>query len=139
MARYDGWRQMRPSDEFAWRNQPYPLHPPPSEYRSGYSERAGYGRWAPTPDAGYMRDPRMMDEAIRRAVRHALFEDTWLDARNIDVQVENGVVTLRGDVRGHLEARYAWDDAWETEGVRGVVSRIEVREPSPARSGAEEG
>lgn len=59
-------------------------------------------------------------------MRQTLFEDTWLDARNIAIEVERGVVTLSGTVRDHMAARYAWDDAWESEGVRGVISRLEV-------------
>jgi hypothetical protein len=30
-----------------------------------------------------------------------------------------------------MEARYAWDDAWETEGVRGVVNSLTVRTDVP--------
>jgi hypothetical protein len=69
------------------------------------------------------------DGEILRAVLRRLFEDVWVDPERIDVEVEDGVVTLRGEVDDWMEARYAWDDAWETEGVRGVVTRLGVRPP----------
>ena len=69
---------------------------------------------------------RNRDEELRSAVRWSLFEDTWLNARNIEIEVQAGVVTLTGTVKDHMEARYAWDDAWETPGVRGVISQLEI-------------
>jgi osmotically-inducible protein OsmY len=41
------------------------------------------------------------------------------------------VVTLTGEVDDFLKARYAWDDAWEAEGVRGVVNNLTVRADLP--------
>lgn len=96
------------------------------EYSSGHPRRGfdapyrgGYGRPRPWTD----RDTWV-------AVRQTLFEDTWLDARRIEIEVQDGVVTLSGQVKDHMAARYAWDDAWESQGVRGVISRLEV---SPGR------
>jgi hypothetical protein len=70
--------------------------------------------------------PNPIDNEIRYWVRQTMFEDFWLDARYVEIDVVDRVVTLRGSVRTHLEGRYAWDDAWETDGVRGVVSEIDV-------------
>lgn len=67
------------------------------------------------------------DREILAMVRRRLFEDVWLDVDAIDVEVEDGIVTLSGEVDDYMEARYAWDDAWETEGVRGVVNHLAVR------------
>jgi osmotically-inducible protein OsmY len=67
-------------------------------------------------------DLDIMDE-----VRERLFQDSFVNPRAIDVDVHDGVVTLRGEVRDFMEARYAWDDAWETRGVRGVVNQLTVR------------
>ncbi|MEX2583405.1 MAG: BON domain-containing protein [Gemmatimonadota bacterium] len=68
----------------------------------------------------------VLDTELRNSVYRRLLEDTALDADRIQVDVSEGIVTLTGRVSDYLEARYAWDDAWETEGVEGVVSRIEV-------------
>jgi hypothetical protein len=66
------------------------------------------------------------DAEVRDAVRRKLFEDTSLRADRIDVEVNDCIVVLSGTVGDYLEARYAWDDAWETQGVEGVISRITV-------------
>lgn len=82
------------------------------------------------PRWGYEMDDagaEMDDRAVLAAVRRRLFEDVWVDVDRIDVEVEDGVVTLAGEVDDYMEARYAWDDAWETEGVRGVVNHLVVR------------
>ena len=74
----------------------------------------------------------LSDEEIRAAVRQNLFNDSWIDAERIKVEVAEQVVTLTGEVDDYLEARYAWDDAWEAVGVRGVVNQLTVRnEPAP--------
>ena len=69
----------------------------------------------------------MSDEEIRQEVRQRLYLDSWLDSERVEVSVNEGVVTLRGEVNDFLEARYAWDDAWESDGVRGVVNNLTVR------------
>lgn len=89
-------------------------------------------RW---PDRGHElggRGRQLDDEEIRRAIRNNLYQDGWIDAEQIDVEVDDGVVTLRGEVDDYLQARYAWDDAWETEGVRGVINQLTVRTDRPA-------
>lgn len=87
------------------------------------------GRWGyELDDTGWDLD----DEEILDAVRRKLYEDVWVDIDRIDVEVEDGVVTLRGEVDDFMEARYAWDDAWETEGVRGVINQLTVRVDEPA-------
>ena len=86
------------------------------------------GRW------GYELDDTgadLEDDVVHDAVCRRLYEDIWLDVDRLEVEVEDGVVTLRGEVDDYLEARYAWDDAWETPGVRGVVTRLTVRADRP--------
>lgn len=77
----------------------------------------------------------LSDDEIHEAVIQRMYDDPWLDVRTIDVDVDDGIVTLTGEVGDFLEARYAWDDAWEAEGVRGVVNHLTVRTdlPQPAR------
>ena len=60
-------------------------------------------------------------ETLRRPEMHQF-------AQRIAVDVEDGVVTLRGTLPSHEEVRYATDDAWEVAGVRGVKSEIVVEE-----------
>lgn len=74
------------------------------------------------PERGHFSDGE-----VRDAVRESLFHDSWVDPDSIEVDVDDGVVTLAGDVNDFMEARYAWDDAWETPGVRGVINNLTVR------------
>ncbi|MBV9774563.1 MAG: BON domain-containing protein, partial [Gemmatimonadetes bacterium] len=75
------------------------------------------------------------DEELREEIQEALFYDTWVDADAITVEVSEGIVTLRGELPDYDEIRYATDDAWDVEGVRGVRSELTVR-GSMARFGA---
>lgn len=108
--------------------QAYRMHPELDRPR-----RATSDRW---PDRGHDIDDydEMDDAEVRQTVRQNLYGDDWLDPETIDVEVEQGVVTLRGEVADYMEARYAWDDAWESPGVRGVVNLLSVR--SDPRDGA---
>ena len=122
-------------------------------YDGGFGDR-GPGRGTFVPDEAYRRHPELdrpqrhlgdrwpsgghdlsedlSDDEIRRAVRQNLYNDNWIDPERIEVEVSEQVVMLRGDVDDYLEARYAWDDAWEAAGVRGVVNQLTVRTDQPA-------
>ncbi len=86
---------------------------------------------------GYQReygDEELSDDDVQEIVLQRMRNDAWLDPDRIEVQVEDGVVTLTGEVDDFLEARYAWDDAWEAEGVRGVVNNLTVRTDQPTET-----
>ena len=93
------------------------------------------GRGAFELDRPYRGDPGGLDggyyvlddDVVLAAVRQSLSNDNFIDSDQIQVEVTDGVVTLTGEVDDYLEARYAWDDAWEAAGVAGVVVRLEVR------------
>ncbi|HEX8695172.1 MAG TPA: BON domain-containing protein [Longimicrobium sp.] len=93
-----------------------------------YDQPPGRREWE-----AYQHDPgeELSDDDIRELVRRRMRGDAWLDPARIHVEVEDGVVTLTGEVDDFLEARYAWDDAWETAGVRGVVNNLTVRADQP--------
>lgn len=67
------------------------------------------------------------DDVVLAAVRQSLANDNFIDSDQIRVEVSDGVVTLTGEVEDYLEARYAWDDAWDAAGVAGVIVRLDVR------------
>jgi len=115
----------------------------------GFARGYGYGGGgAFIPDEAYRRHPElqrgrhevdpwdgrgsgqgdrpMTDDEVARCVCEALERDSWLETDRIHVQVSEGVVTLTGEVHDYMEARYAWDDAWEADGVRGVISHLAV-------------
>lgn len=87
--------------------------------------RYGYG-----PYHERLKRRRRSDDEIRDDVDEAIFYDTWVDADRIDVEVDDGIVTLRGTLPNFDEVRYATDDAWDVDGVRGVRTELEVAQES---------
>jgi hypothetical protein len=98
------------------------------EYRRESGEPYGPSRYGYGPYYERLQRRRRSDDEIREDVIEALFYDTWVDADAIEVSVEDGIVTLTGTLPSYDEVRYATDDAWDVDGVRGVRSRLEVRE-----------
>ena len=117
-------------DEFARRpfmpESAYRRHP---EYENPRLNRPG--PWLPA-GKNLVEEEDLSDDEILDAVHNNMEEDNWIDTRRIQVTVEDGIVTLRGEVDDYLEARYAWDDAWEAEGVRGVINHLTVRTDQPS-------
>jgi len=66
------------------------------------------------------------DQDIADDVRRALIRDARVDASRISVDVQNGVVYLRGSVPTVEQKWQASDDAWWTTGVRDVVNELAV-------------
>ena len=67
------------------------------------------------------------DREVRDSVTRSLRDDGFIDPDAIQVEVKDRVVTLRGEVQDYMQARYAWDDAWDAPGVRGVISKLTVQ------------
>ena len=76
------------------------------------------GLGQPTPD-----EPRT-DAHVRDDVCRWIAEDGRLDARAVDVHVQDGEVTLEGLVSGRGAKRLAGDIAAAVPGVRSVVNRL---------------
>jgi osmotically-inducible protein OsmY len=72
----------------------------------------------------------MRDSEIRHDVQHALDREPGLDASAIAVAVDDGVVTLRGEVRNGFEKHDAERVALRVYGVEAVANDIVVRSPS---------
>jgi hypothetical protein len=108
---------------------------PPPEPRDAW-EGPVYGpaRYGLGPYHQRLRRRRRPDQELKQEVEEALFLDTWVDAEAIEVEVEDGVVTLRGTLPDHQEVRFAHDDAWDVDGVTGVRCDLRVdatRRPPP--------
>src|SRR5258705_9852885 len=69
------------------------------------------------------------DSDIKRDVEDELRWDPDIDATDIAVSVNSGVVTLAGFVRSYMQKYQAETDAKRVAGVLGVVNDIEVRLP----------
>lgn len=76
---------------------------------------------------------RRADERIREDVNDRLTDDSWLDARDIDVVVADGEVTLTGTVDSRRAKRRAEDIAEHVSGVSDVQNNLKVRRDSEDR------
>lgn len=126
MARYDGgWRR------FERGRYDMPEYRPTSGYDfdvQGYGGQVyGPERYGLGPYYERLRQKRRSDDELRDDVREALFYDTWVDAEAIEVSVQEGVITLSGELPSYEEIRYATDDAWDVDGVVGVRSELKLR------------
>lgn len=108
---------------------------PPESFEPDGSASGVYGpaRYGLGPYYRRLLDRKRPDEEIKEEVEEALFYDTWVDAEAITVEVADGIVTLRGELPSYEEIRYATDDAWDVDGVRGVRSELTVRAREAAR------
>jgi hypothetical protein len=116
----------------------------PDRFRSGgFGGGSGSEQWQDGGDSVYgpsryglgpyyqrLLNRRRPDDELKEEVGEALFYDSWVDAEAISVEVDDGIVTLRGSLPNYEEVRYAIDDAWDVDGVRGVRSELDVRERS---------
>jgi osmotically-inducible protein OsmY len=82
----------------------------------------------PEPDRRGLgpRNYRRPDERIHADVCEALTDDPRVDAREIEVAVDDEVVTLTGCVRSRAEKRRAEDVALRCRGVHDVLNALRV-------------
>jgi hypothetical protein len=120
---WSGFGPVHPQDRRDW-------GPPPGhdEDLPGARGLQGPARYGLGPYHERLRRRRRPDEEIQRDVEDAIFYDTWVDADAISVEVDEGVVTLRGELPSYDEVRFATDDAWDIDGVVGVRTKLRVPE-----------
>lgn len=118
-----GWQGRNRHDRGRW------------EERSGaWGDRARqFGQFAGRGPKGYQRS----DERIREDVSDRLMEHPELDASGLEVVVQAGVVTLKGDVDSRWAKRLAEDIAEEVGGVRDVMNHLSVSSGDGGQSGQE--
>jgi osmotically-inducible protein OsmY len=66
------------------------------------------------------------DARIKEAIKQSFLADEKLSSADINVDVDDGVVTLHGKVLGHAEAQRAIDVIKNVNGVVRVDSKLEV-------------
>ena len=71
----------------------------------------------------------MNDKELRQLVIDELEYEPCIDAADIGVAAENGVVTLSGHVADYVQKMAAERAAWRVKGVKGIAQEIEVRFP----------
>jgi osmotically-inducible protein OsmY len=92
------------------------------------------GRYAGRGPRGYRRS----DERIREDVNERLTDDWRVDASDIEVGVDNGLVTLAGRVGSRAEKRRAEDVAESVSGVTDVSNQLRVGPSVPFTTEAPE-
>ncbi len=89
--------------------------------------------WAPWIDMTYYGpDYVWTDEDIAFSVRDNIIANPYIRSsakENIEIDVDAGVVTLKGEVKSKQDKFLAYADAFWTVGVVDVEDKIEVREP----------
>jgi hypothetical protein len=68
----------------------------------------------------------MTDKQIQEHVRAALDWEPSVDVTDVGITVDNGVVTLRGDVRTYFEKKAAERVALNVYGVKAVANDLAV-------------
>jgi hypothetical protein len=119
----------------AWRHGGDPGQSPEDGYPSadayqqftGFNERLSrsvqeaYARYRPVGPRGYQRCDARIEDICDRLTRSGR-----LDVRDVEVRVENGVVTLEGSVPDRLQKYRVEDIADDVFGVRDLFNRLHV-------------
>jgi osmotically-inducible protein OsmY len=80
----------------------------------------------------------MNDKQLRQDIVDELEFEPSIDAANIGVAAENGVVTLTGHVPSYLQKTIAERATWRVKGVKALAQDIEVRFPSDKKDADDE-
>ncbi len=70
--------------------------------------------------------PRIEPEDLKRRIEDALVRAAETDAKNINVDVQDGRVVLKGRVHSWYEKEEAKREAWLAPGVREVVDELSI-------------
>lgn len=77
------------------------------------------------------RNYRRSDAAILEDVNDRLTQHSWIDASDVNVGVDDGVVTLTGSVATRSDKRLAEDIADDVSGVWDVHNQLQLRNRQP--------
>jgi osmotically-inducible protein OsmY len=80
----------------------------------------------------------MNDKELRQLVIDELEYEPRVDAADIGVAAEHGVVTLSGHVADYAQKMAAERAAWRVKGVKGIAQKIEVRLPGDKKQNDDE-
>jgi BON domain-containing protein len=123
----DTQRWSEPRDERSWDQQSRGR----DDWRPFESQSQLQGEHRGRGPKGYQRS----DQRIHEEVCECLTEDSFIDASNIEINVQSGIVTLTGTVASRQEKRRAEDLIDNLSGVKDVHNGLRVGEDSGARSG----
>lgn len=107
-----------------------------AERKASYAAGQAKGAVQEVAPTGDKADPaeRLNDPALTRKVETEIFSEADAPKGDVSVNVENGVVYLRGQVADAEKIRRLGDDAANVDGVRGVENLLHTPEtPAPAK------
>ena len=90
---------------------------------------SGYAQTSPATTAAPSAAPAA-DIALSEKVREALVTERGINARDLQVNAQNGVVTLSGKVEEKSDQERMMLVAMSVDGVRSVVSNLVVERPA---------
>ncbi|HET9014225.1 MAG TPA: BON domain-containing protein [Thermomicrobiaceae bacterium] len=96
----------------------------------GFPAPRGTPETAGAPRRQRLRGYHRSDGRVEHEICYRMCERSQLDARDIDVWVGNGVVTLTGKVANRREKRPAEDVADSVPGVKDVDNGLSLRRPT---------
>lgn len=116
----------QPYESFGQQGFAMPDHAAQGDYAPHGVARIDLGEPA-IPASRGPRNWQRRDERIHEDVCRLLTDDGWVDARELEVIVHHGEVTLSGSVHERRQRERAVHIAESVRGVTEVVSRIRVR------------
>ena len=66
------------------------------------------------------------DQIIADEIRDAIDRNPIVNSNEIEILVDQGMVTIRGNVQSYIEANAAHDAVMYTTGVRGIVDQLNI-------------
>lgn len=97
------------------------------DYTPGYDPRGTlYGHQYGLHRGKGPKNYRRSDERIREDILDRLTDDPWVDASDVDVQVQSSEVMITGMVPDRAQKRRAEDIAESVSGVTHIENRIRV-------------
>lgn len=70
--------------------------------------------------------PKLKPEDLKQKIEKAILRTAEVDAKNIQVDVQDGRVVLKGKVHSWFEKEEAKREAWLAPGVREVVDNLQI-------------
>lgn len=98
------------------------------EYLDRVSLSKAYGQYAPAGMGKGPKDYKRSDARIYEDVCEALLNDRHVDASDIEVEVQAGLVTLRGTVENRIMKKEAESCIEDVSGVEDILNLLQIQQ-----------
>lgn len=117
----------RSLEKNSYENDDYSRYAGP-EYLDRVSLSKGYGHYAPPGMGKGPKDYKRSDARIYEDVCETLLNDRQVDASDIEVEVQSGLVTLRGSVDNRAMKKEAERCIEEVSGVEDILNLLKIQQ-----------